>query len=311
MTPLSGVRVLDFSTLLPGPLASLFLAEAGAEVIKIERPVRGDEMRSYEPKIGVDSGNFALLNRGKRSIALDLKDPSALRALTPLIQSADVLIEQFRPGVMERLGLGFTALKELNPRLIYCSISGFGQDGPRRDTAGHDLNYLALSGLLSLTADRFGAPGLPHTLIADIAGGTYPAVTNILLALLQRARTGMGAYLDIAMAENLFVLAYWGLADGFVSGEWPTAGASLTSGGSPRYGYYRTRDGAYLAAAPLEQRFWEIFCDAVDLDASLRDDAEILSRRGPPSLGESNLATRRIGGTSSKIWTPAAPCCKA
>lgn len=272
MLPLSDIRVLDFSTLLPGPLASLLLAEAGADVIKIERPGVGDEMRTYEPRLGADSVNFALLNRGKRSVAVDLKAPDAIGKITPLIESADVLIEQFRPGVMDRLGLGYEAVERINPRLVYCSISGFGQNGPRRDMAGHDLNYLALAGLLSLTADASGAPGMPHTPIADIAGGSYPAVINILLALLQRQRTGRGTYLDIAMTDNLFVLSYWGLGNGFAAGEWPRPAAALTTGGSPRYRIYRTADGRHLSVGAIEQRFWDAFCRLIDLDPAARDD---------------------------------------
>jgi alpha-methylacyl-CoA racemase len=252
MLPLAGIRVLDFSTLLPGPMAGLFLVEAGAEVIKIERPGTGDEMRTYSPRLGEDSANFALLNRGKRSIAIDLKAPGAVAQLTPLIERSDVLIEQFRPGVMERLGLGYAALSKINPRLVYCSITGFGQTGPRRDMAAHDLNYLALAGLLSLTGDREGAPGMPQIPIADIAAGTYPALINVLLALLQRHRTGQGCHLDVSMTDNLFVLAYWGLANGFAAGAWPTAGSALTTGASPRYQIYRTADGGYLSAGPIE-----------------------------------------------------------
>jgi alpha-methylacyl-CoA racemase len=273
MPPLAGIRVLDFSTLLPGPMAGLFLVEAGAEVIKIERPGIGDEMRIYTPRFGEDSANFALLNRGKRSIAIDLKAPDAVAQLTPLIERTDVLIEQFRPGVMARLGLGYETLSKINPRLIYCSITGFGQTGPRRDMAAHDLNYLALAGLLSLTGDREGAPGMPHIPMADIAAGTYPALINVLLALLQRERTGQGCYLDISMTDNLFVLAYWGLAGGFAAGAWPTAGSALTTGASPRYQIYRTADGGYLSAGPIEQRFWDVFCRLIELDEVLRDDS--------------------------------------
>jgi len=273
MLPLDGIRVLDFSTLLPGPMASLFLVEAGAEVIKIERPGIGDEMRNYMPRFGEDSANFALLNRGKRSIAIDLKAPGAIAFLKPLIASSDVLVEQFRPGVMERLGLGYAALSEVNPRLVYCSITGFGQSGPRRDMAAHDLNYLALAGLLSLTGGSDGAPGMPHTPIADIAAGAYPAVINILLALLRRHQTGRGCHLDVSMTDNLFVLAYWGLAGGFAAGDWPTAGSALTTGASPRYQIYRTADGGYLSAGPIEQRFWDVFCRLIGLDEALRDDA--------------------------------------
>jgi len=272
MQPLAGIRVLDFSTLLPGPLASLFLAEAGAEVIKIERPGAGDEMRGYEPRFGDDSANFALLNRGKRSLAIDLKSPDALARLTPLLKCADVLIEQFRPGVMQRLGLGYDAVRAINNRIIYCSITGFGQDGPRAATAGHDLNYLALTGVLAFTADQDGAPAMPPTPIADIAAGSYPAVINILLALLQRQRTGQGSRLDVSMTDSLFVLTYWGLAGGFAAGRWPRPGGELVTGGSPRYRIYRARDGGYVAAAPIEQRFWDNFCPLIGLSEEYRDD---------------------------------------
>jgi alpha-methylacyl-CoA racemase len=272
MQPLQGVRVLDFSTLLPGPLATLILAEAGAEVIKIERPGRGDEMRSYEPKFGADSVNFALLNRGKRSIAIDLKKPGAVDRLRPALETADVVVEQFRPGVMDRLGLGYDALSAINPRIVYCAITGYGQYGPRADVAAHDLNYVAESGMLSLTAGADGAPVLPAALVADIAGGTYPAVINILLALRERDRTGAGCKLDIAMADNLFTLMYWGLGNGLAAGEWPTRGGELVTGGSPRYNIYRTADDRFLAAAPLEQKFWENFCALLDVPAELRND---------------------------------------
>jgi crotonobetainyl-CoA:carnitine CoA-transferase CaiB-like acyl-CoA transferase len=154
--------------------------------------------------LGADSANFALLNRGKSSVAIDLKAPDALARLTPLLKRADVLIEQFRPGVMERLGLGYEAVRTINDQIIYCSISGFGQSGRRRDMAGHDLNYMALTGLLSATADTSGAPSIPTpVLIADIAGGSYPAVMNVLLALIQRKQTGQGSRLDISMTGLL------------------------------------------------------------------------------------------------------------
>ncbi|SOY77514.1 Acyl-CoA transferase [Cupriavidus taiwanensis] len=264
--PLTGVKVLDFSTLLPGPLCSLLLAEAGAEVIKFERPGRGDDMRAYEPKVDDDSANFVLLNRGKLSVAIDLKSPEALGQLLPLIREADVLIEQFRPGVMDRLGLGYAALAEVNPRLVYCSITGFGQHGPRASEAAHDLNYVAASGTLSLTAGNDGAPVLPPALIADIAGGTYPAMINILLALRQRDQTGRGVHLDVAMADNLFTFQYWGLGNGAL-GDWPAPASGLVTGGTPRYQVYRTADGAFLAAAPLEDKFWGNFVALVGLDA--------------------------------------------
>jgi len=265
MQPLSGVKVLDFSTLLPGPLCTLLLAEAGADVIKIERPRRGDEMRAYEPRLGADSVNFVLLNRGKRSIELDLKSPDARAILEPLIREADVLVEQFRPGVMERLGLGYAAVAEINPRLVYCSITGYGQHGPRAQEAAHDLNYVATTGMLSLSSADDGAPVLPPALIADIAGGAYPAVMNILLALRQRDHTQRGSHLDVSMADNLFTFQYWGLGEG-QRGFWPGPGTGLVTGGSPRYQIYRTADDQYLAAAPLEDKFWSHFVRLIALD---------------------------------------------
>ncbi len=269
--PLSGVKVLDFSTLLPGPMASLILADAGAVVVKVERPGSGDDMRGYNTPFGEAGVNFALLNRGKVSLALDLRSADDRRTLDAYLASADVLIEQFRPGVMDRLGLGYERVRARNPRIVYCSITGYGQDGPRRAQAGHDLNYMAETGVLGLTRGADGAPVLPPLLAADIGGGAYPAVMNILLALRQREANGVGSFIDVAMADNLFTFAYWGLGAGFAAGAWPRPGRELVSGGSPRYQIYRTADGRFLAAAPLENKFWINFCDVVGLPENLRD----------------------------------------
>ena len=269
--PLSDVRVLDFSTLLPGPMATLLLADAGAEVIKIERP-NGEDMRGYEPKVGDDSVNFGLLNAGKHSLAIDLKAPGSIEKLKPLIASADVVIEQFRPGVMDRLGLGYEAMKAINPRIIYCAITGYGQTGPKSQVAAHDLNYIAESGLLAIAADSTGAPVVPPALIADIAGGAYPAVMNVLLALRQRDQSGVGCKIDVSMSDNMFTFLYWAMGEGFSSGQWPTPGGGRIAGGSPRYQIYRTADNKFVAAAPLEQKFWENFCELIGLEKSLRDD---------------------------------------
>lgn len=270
---LDGLKVLDFSTLLPGPMASLFLAEAGAEVIKVERPGRGDEMRVYDPKWGRDSVNFAMLNRGKKSLALDLKDPTERARLEPLLRDADVVIEQFRPGVMDRLGLGYEALKALNSDIIYCSITGYGQSGPKALRAGHDMNYMGDSGLLALSTGPNSAPVVPPALIADIAGGTYPAVFNILMALLARNAGKGGAQLDISMADNLFPFMYWAMGDGMAADQWPGNGDALVTGGSPRYKLYPTADGKLLAAAPIEPKFWATFTQAIALEDALCDDA--------------------------------------
>jgi crotonobetainyl-CoA:carnitine CoA-transferase CaiB-like acyl-CoA transferase len=295
IVPLDGIRVLDFTTLLPGPLATLILAEAGARVTKIERPGKGDEMRAYEPRFGTDSVNFALLNRGKESLEVDLKSPESEGLLRSLIEHADVLVEQFRPGVMERLGLGYDAVAEINPRIVYCSISGYGKEGPRAGVAAHDLNYVAETGLLGLTSGADGAPVLPQALLADIGGGTYPAVMNILLALFERERTGRGTQLDISMSENVFTFLYWALGDGTAAGRWPKPGGELVTGGSPRYNIYRTADGRYVAAAPLEEKFWRRFCDILGLEEALRDDSK------NPEATKAAVA-ERIGSLPADEW---------
>ena len=272
MLPLDGVRVLDFSTLLPGPLASLILAEAGAEVIKVERPGVGEDMRAYEPQLNGTGAGFALLNRGKRAIALNLRAPGAVQAILDLAPSVDIVIEQFRPGVMSRLGLGYENFRAANPKIIYCAITGYGQSGPKAQVVGHDLSYAADTGLLGLSADADGTPGIPPTLIADIGAGTYPAVVNMLLALRRRDASGEGCFLDIAMTDNLFTFMFWGLALGHSTGNWPRAGREQLTGGSPRYRIYPTADGRYLAVAALEDKFWKTFCDIIELPPELCDD---------------------------------------
>ena len=189
----------------------------------------GDEMRSYTPKFGADSVNFALLNRGKRSIAIDLKEPGAVTRLMPLVQSADVIVEQFRPGVMDRLGLGYEAVSRANPRIIYCAITGYGQSGRRAMTAAHDLNYAAETGMLALAAGSDGAPVPPAALVADIGGGSFPAVINILLALREREQSGRGCKLDIAMADP-YTFMYWAMGDGLPR---PLAAAARSRRQSP------------------------------------------------------------------------------
>jgi alpha-methylacyl-CoA racemase len=286
--PLEGITVLDFSTLLPGPLATLMLAEAGARVIKIERP-DGEDMRRFPPDHGGASAPFAVLNAGKSSLALDLKTEKARSQLHPLIERADILVEQFRPGVMERLGLGYDAVHAINPRLIYCSISGYGQTGPRAAEAGHDINYQATTGLLSL------APAMPAALVADIAGGAMPAVMNILLALRQRDLTGQGMRIDIAMADAMFTFAWFALAEGHATGRMPGPWQNMLAGGSPRYGLYPTADRRFVALGALEEKFWANFCNLIGLDEPLRDDA-----REPEATR--NAIRTAVGSATADIW---------
>jgi alpha-methylacyl-CoA racemase len=304
MQPLSGLLVLDFTTLLPGPLAALMLAEAGAEVIKIERP-GGEDMRAYPPRFDGFSAGFALMNRGKKSVVLDLKRSEDRARLEPLIARADVLLEQFRPGVMDRFGLGHDDVRKINPRLIYCSITGYGQAGPRAGEAGHDLNYIGNTGLLALQPGPSDRPVVPPALIADIAGGSFPAVLNILLALRQRDASGEGCHLDIAMADAMFTFAWYGLAVGQATGRYPGPGELRTAGGSPRYQLYPTADGKFVACGALEQKFWLAFVTAIGLAPDLANDLV------DPAATKAAVAAI-IAVETADHWRPlfaAADCC--
>jgi crotonobetainyl-CoA:carnitine CoA-transferase CaiB-like acyl-CoA transferase len=280
------------------------LAEAGAEVIKIERP-GGEDMRAYPPRFDGVSAAFALLNRGKRSLVLDLQKSEDRERLAPLLSRTDVLVEQFRPGVMERLGLSYPAVAAVNPRLVYCSITGYGQQGPRAHEAGHDLNYIGHTGLLALQPGPADRPTVPPALVADIAGGSFPAVLNILLALRQRDATGRGCHLDIAMADAMFTFAWYALAVGQATGRFPGPGELLLAGGSPRYQLYPTRDGKLVACGALEQKFWLAFVATIGLSAELTNDLV-------DSEATKAAVAAIIAAETADHWRPrfaAADCC--
>ena len=270
MKPLNGIKVIDLSTLLPGPLATLILAEAGAEVIKIERP-GGEDMRRSPPFIDGESILFGVLNRGKRSIELDIKSKEGYKKIINIIKSADIVVDQFRPGVMERLSLDFKNLLKIKPNIIHCSITGYGQNGPKKLVAAHDLNYMAESGLLSLAIEKDGTPAMPNTQIADIAGGSYPAVINILLAIREVEKTGKGKFLDISMTDNLFPFMWMAL--GLTADNFYAQGGDLQlTGGSPRYGIYETLDKGFIALGALEEKFWLRFCEVIKLPQKYIND---------------------------------------
>jgi crotonobetainyl-CoA:carnitine CoA-transferase CaiB-like acyl-CoA transferase len=303
MQPLDGILVLDFSTLLPGPLATLMLAEAGAEVVKIERP-GGEEMRQFAPFWDGESAVYALLNRGKQILTIDLKDAAGRAQLEPLLARADVVVEQFRPGVMERLGLGYDALREKYPRLIYCSVSGYGQSGPRAREAGHDINYIGNTGVLDLQPGPRAHPVVPPVLVADIAGGSFPAVINILLALRARDKTGRGCHLDIAMSDAMFTFAWYALAIGQATGKFPEPGELGLVGASPRYQIYPAKDGRLVACGALEQKFWQAFTGAIGLPPQFADDRD--------AAATTRAVAEIIAGKTSDEWRPilaAADCC--
>lgn len=265
--PLSGIRVVDFSSLVPGPLATLILAEAGAEVIRVTRP-DGDPMAELEPQIDRMNAEHTLLVAGKSVVAADLKDPDDKEQIKELIASADIVVDGFRPGVMEKLGLGYDALSAAQPGLIYCALTGYGQTVPNRSEPGHDLNYQAKAGILSLWPDGAHTPTTPTPMLGDIAGGSYPAVINILLALLQRNVTGKGAFIDIAIAENLGPFLVQAQARAQATGVPSRSNGEMLTGASPRYHLYPTHDGRLLAVAAIETKFWRNFCQVVGLDMS-------------------------------------------
>jgi crotonobetainyl-CoA:carnitine CoA-transferase CaiB-like acyl-CoA transferase len=269
MRPLHGVRVLDLTRLIPGPFGTLVLAELGAQVDKIEDPGAGDYLRHIAPSAGKGHGSvaFAALNRGKRSGVIDVKNPRGRDALLRLAGGYDVLFEQFRPGVMSRLGLGHEVLRAAHPRLIVCALTGYGQTGPLKDRAGHDLNYLARAGILGLQGPASGPPQVPAFQLADVAGGMWCAIA-ILAALRERDATGQGRVCDIAMADGAAVFAALSLAAA-LNGESPRRGDETLSGGIAPYNSYLSRDGVPMSLAPLEPKFWLAFSAAVGLEPDL------------------------------------------
>ena len=276
MLPLQGIRILDLTRLLPGPLCSLMLADLGAEVLKLEAPQGGDYARWFPPLREQMSAAFAALNRNKRSLSLDLKHPSAVEACLRLVEQVDIVIEGFRAGVMERLGLSYETLKARNSGVIMCSISGYGQDGPMAQRAGHDLNYLARSGLLSLFgAHTNEAPSMPGVQIGDIAGGSYQAVSSILAALFRRERTGEGAHCDVSMTEGLLPFLSMEFGNLNASEEVPIRGDdNILRGGIPCYGIYQCGDGKALSVGSLEPKFWIQFINVLGLPALASEQME-------------------------------------
>ena len=263
MKALQGLKILDLTSLWPGPLATLVLADLGAEVLRIEPPDRPDLMRYLEPYDHHGEGAaWSFVGRGKRSLALNLKSPEGREVLTQLVDSYDIVVEQFRPGVLERIGVGYEVLAQRQPRLIWCSITGFGQDGPWRDRPGHDINYLAASGLAHLLGGGRSGPAPWTALPGDVAGGTWPAAVGILAAVIQRHSTGLGQKIDIAMAEGALFLNALAASGVLVGGVDPQPGTGALGGGSA-FDYYQTQDGRWLAMAALEPKFWEGFCHAV------------------------------------------------
>ena len=262
--PLNDIKVLDLSRLLPGAYCSQILSDYGATVLKIEDPVLGDYMRYFQPILNKESAYFISVNRNKKSIKLNLKTEKGLQIFFKIAKMYNVIIESFRPGVMDKLGIGYDIIKTINPAMIFCSISGFGQDGPYRDKVGHDINYIGYGGVLDITGERNGPPAIPGVQIGDIGGGGMLAAIAILIAAIGREKHGKGQYIDISMLDGIISwLAIYGgkyLVDGLI----PERGNLDLNGGIAGYNVYKTKDDKYITLGiASEDKFWKALCSAI------------------------------------------------
>ena len=271
---LKGLKILDFSTLLPGPFATLYLADMGAEVVHIESPTRPDLVRLMPPFAHGQATTHNYLNRNKHSVALDLKNPEHIEQIKFRIADYDIVVEQFRPGVMQRLGLDYPTLSALNPRLIYCSITGYGQTGPYKDRAGHDINYLALSGIAGHSGRIESGPPAMGIQIADVAGGSMHALVAILAAVIERQSSGQGQYIDISMTDCAATLNNMAASASLAGNQHQQIESGYLNGGT-FYDYYQTQDDRYLSIGSLEPQFMQGLAQLLDLPIIL--EKELLS----------------------------------
>jgi alpha-methylacyl-CoA racemase len=262
--PLSGIRILDLTRLLPGPVATMHLADMGAEVIKIEDPGIGDYARTMGQARNQVSQFFVAVNRGKNFLRLDLKDAAQRAEFLRMVETTDVVVESFRPGVMDKLGVGWEVLKRHNPKLVMCAISGYGQDGPFAYRAGHDINYAGYAGMLEQNVGPDGTPALPNLQVGDLLGGSQTAVQGILAALLGVKMTGQGRFVDVSMTDAVFAHNIMPLVAVNNFGKPAKPGQDLLTGGVPCYNIYRTKDERFMAVGALELKFWETCCDILN-----------------------------------------------
>ena len=306
---LAGIRVLDLSRMLPGPFASMMLGDLGAEVIKVEEPAIGDPTRHSRPALGQQSAAFLQVNRNKKSVALDLKQREARDIFLKLAETADVILEQFRPGVVDRLGVGYDVVRQVNPRLVYCALTGFGQSGPHRDRSGHDMNYLALAGVLGLTTDESGKPIIPGVQVADLAGGMVAAFA-ILAALLARQATGRGQYVDVSMFDVMLSMLAVPAAHHFAGQTIGVGGKYALTGAYPFYNVYATSDGKYMTLGALEPKFWANFCRAVGREELIARQFDGGERRDQLFAEVSAIFKARTQGEWVELMRDADCCCE-
>ncbi len=299
-----GVKVLDLSAFLPGPLAALLLADMGADVLKVEPPA-GDAMMALGPR-GPDGGPllYETVNAGKTVRRMDLKQPDQRAAFLDLVASHDVLIEGFRPGVMRRLGLHYAALREVNPGLIYCSLSGYGASGPLAQAAGHDANYLAAAGVLHRNGD--GKPVFFDPPMADLAGSLF-GVIAILGALRARQTDGQGCEVDIALADTAMPLQLFQIAEHGASGAVPQPRSTYLNGGAAYYQVYGTRDGRHIALGAIEAKFWRSFCLAAEQPGWVARQGEALPQTGLIADVAAYIATQTLADCTIRFAAP--DCC--
>lgn len=261
--PLVGIRILDLTRLLPGPLGTMLMADMGADVIKIENPAQPDYVRMFPPHIKGESANYLAYNRSKRSMSLNYTTEEGRRIFWELVKTADVVVEQFRPGFLDKIGIGYSNAKTVNPQIIYVSVTGYGQTGPYAHLAGHDLNYIAYAGVLGSTGKAGQAPEIPGVQLADIAGGSYMSVIATLAALQARSHTGVGQHVDVAMTDAVMPLLTVSYAIYGATNYAIPRGMLPLSGGAVHYQVYACADGKYVALGTLEPKFWHKFCDLV------------------------------------------------
>lgn len=262
--PLQGIRVLDLTRLLPGPVATMHLADMGAEVIKIEDPGLGDYARTMGPVKNTVSQFFIAVNRGKIEKRLDLKDATQRDEFLSMVETADVVVESFRPGVMDKLGVGWDVLRQRNPHLVMCAISGYGKDGPFAQLAGHDINYVGLAGMLEQNVGPDGIPALPNLQVGDLLGGAQAAVQGILAAIIGAKASGKGRFVDVSMTDTVFAHNIMPLVAVNNFGRTAPPGRDLLTGGVPCYNVYRTSDDRFMAVGALELKFWETCCNVLE-----------------------------------------------
>lgn len=261
-TPLHGVRILDLTRLLPGGVLTALLGDLGADVIKVEEPARGDYMRWEQPRLGRESAASWIVGRNKRSLAVDLKRPAGVEAFLRLAETAHVVVESFRPGVMDRLGIGFEQVRARHPRIVYASLSGYGSDGPLADVAGHDINYISYAGVLGMTGPPGGPVCPPGVQVGDLGGATMLSV-GLLAALYRAERTGEGARVEVAMYDAALAWTSIHAGELWAGGPVPDPGEMLLNGRYPCYGVYRCADGRSISVGAIEPKFWAEFCSVL------------------------------------------------